>query len=86
LPDFLKEQQKNKADLLQQTMVTNHFAKAEPQEKIIPYSDELFKQAAVEWLIATDQVRVFPIHFPFMESLSLNPSRFKLCNILNFKK
>ena len=25
-------------------------------ERIIPYSDQLFRKAAIEWLIATDQV------------------------------
>ena len=27
------------------------------REKIIPYSDKLFREAATEWLIATDQVK-----------------------------
>lgn len=26
------------------------------QEKVVAYSDELFRQVALEWLIATDQV------------------------------
>lgn len=26
------------------------------QEQVVPYSDERFKQAALEWLVATDQV------------------------------
>jgi hypothetical protein len=25
-------------------------------ERIVPYSDKLFRQAAIEWLVATDQV------------------------------
>jgi hypothetical protein len=30
-----------------------------PSERVIPYSDKLFRQVAVEWLVATDQVRNF---------------------------
>jgi len=26
-------------------------------ERVVPYSDKLFRRAAVEWLVATDQVR-----------------------------
>lgn len=25
-------------------------------ERVVPYSDKLFRQAAIEWLVATDQV------------------------------
>lgn len=27
-----------------------------PPERVIPYSDKVFREAAVEWLIVTDQV------------------------------
>lgn len=27
------------------------------KERVIPYSDKVFREAATEWLIATDQVR-----------------------------
>ena len=39
-----------------QTTLDAHVQKVPPKEHIIPYSDELFKSAAIEWLIATDQV------------------------------
>ncbi|KAF8575327.1 hypothetical protein K439DRAFT_1307070, partial [Ramaria rubella] len=42
----------------QQTVMTDHYQPVEPGERIIPYSDELFKQVALEWLVETDQ----PIH------------------------
>jgi hypothetical protein len=48
-----------KADLLQkleQSQVNEHFPKARPEDKPVPYSDELFKEAAVRWLVETDQV------------------------------
>jgi hypothetical protein len=27
-----------------------------PLEQVVPYSDKVFREAAVEWVIATDQV------------------------------
>jgi hypothetical protein len=29
------------------------------KERVIPYTDKAFSQAAIEWLVATDQVRKF---------------------------
>jgi hypothetical protein len=40
-----------------QTNVDDHFEPASKEEKIDPYSDEVLKQAAVEWLIETNQVQ-----------------------------
>jgi hypothetical protein len=34
-----------------------HLREKPPQEVTIPYTDELFRDAAVEWLVSTDQVR-----------------------------
>ena len=39
-----------------QTSMTDHYKPAEPTERVTPYSDDLFKQAALEWLVQTDQV------------------------------
>jgi hypothetical protein len=33
-----------------------HLRERPSKPKVIPYSDELFRQAAIEWLIETDQV------------------------------
>jgi len=41
---------------LHQTNVDDHFKAAPKEEKQAPYSDELFKEAAIEWLIETNQV------------------------------
>ena len=43
-------------NLLKQTSVNEHFKPAEPVEKPQAYSNELFKEAAIEWLIETNQV------------------------------
>ena len=42
---------------LQQTNVNDHFKPAPKEEKSEPFSDELFKQTAIEWLIEKNQVR-----------------------------
>lgn len=41
---------------LQQGRVDQHFPTAKPSDKVDPYSDALFRDAAVQWLIQTDQV------------------------------
>jgi hypothetical protein len=60
LPDAVK-QAKEAADIdrdmLQQSSLDGHLRKIPQQERVIPYSDKLFREAAIEWLIATDQVR-----------------------------
>lgn len=40
-----------------QSQVDGHFQVLKPDEKPLPYSDELFHEAATQWLIETDQVR-----------------------------
>lgn len=60
LPDAVK-QAKEAADIdrdmLQQSSLDGHLRKIPQQERAIPYSDKLFHEVAIEWLIATDQVR-----------------------------
>ncbi|KIJ26339.1 hypothetical protein M422DRAFT_272626 [Sphaerobolus stellatus SS14] len=56
LPEFITQQQKEAEKL---------------QERVIPYSDELFKQAAVEWLIATDQPIQALEHPKFQEMIDI---------------
>ncbi|KAF8164679.1 hypothetical protein BJ912DRAFT_863619 [Pholiota molesta] len=45
-------------EALKQTSVNDHFTVQKPEDKPIAYSDEFFKEAALQWLIETDQ----PIH------------------------
>ena len=42
-------------ETLRQMNVNDHFDPA-PKEKIDPYSDQVLRQAVVEWLIETNQV------------------------------
>ncbi|KIL55713.1 hypothetical protein M378DRAFT_31805, partial [Amanita muscaria Koide BX008] len=39
----------------EQTQVDDHFHRIKPEDKPTPYSDEIFKEAAIRWLVETDQ-------------------------------
>ena len=41
---------------LRQTEVEDYYTKQKPEDKPPPYSDRLFEEAAIQWLIQTDQV------------------------------
>ena len=41
----------------QQTLLDGHLKEIPKSEPVKPYSDSGFREAAIEWLIATDQVR-----------------------------
>jgi hypothetical protein len=62
LPEDTKERRQALADqTLRQSAVNDHFKPATPEDKPTRYSDELFKEAAIEWLIETNQVSL-PFH------------------------
>jgi hypothetical protein len=48
---------KDKAAAANQTL-DKHLIEKKMAERVVAYSDKLFRQAAIEWLIATDQVHV----------------------------
>jgi hypothetical protein len=56
LPEDSKAHRAALLESLRQTNVTEHFAEVKPEDKPLPYSDELFNQAAIQFLIETDQV------------------------------
>ncbi|KAJ7799546.1 hypothetical protein B0H14DRAFT_2297495, partial [Mycena olivaceomarginata] len=39
-----------------QPTLDNHLRYIPPKKRVIPYSHESFREAAIEWLVATDQV------------------------------
>jgi hypothetical protein len=43
-------------DVKEQSQVDNHFMRIKPEDRLVPFSDKLFKDAAMRWLIETDQV------------------------------
>lgn len=56
LAEDSKERHKAVAnELLKQISVDDHFKKVTTEDKPTPYTDELFKEAAIEWLIETNQ-------------------------------
>ncbi|KAF8154640.1 hypothetical protein B0H34DRAFT_852330 [Crassisporium funariophilum] len=72
LPNNTTKRRKSIADqLLQQTSDDNHFKPATAEEKPIPYSDKIFKEAAIEWLIETNQpIQAFK-HPKFQKMVSI---------------
>ena len=45
------------ASKLQQGRVDQHFETVKPEDRPVPYSDATFRDAAIQWLVQTDQVR-----------------------------
>jgi hypothetical protein len=61
----------------EETMRTldSDLVKKKPCERVVPYSDKLFRRVAVEWLVATDQVSVYSYIFKSLISSSSQPIR-----------
>jgi hypothetical protein len=58
LPEDTKTRKAEIKEKLEQTQVNDHFKKVQPESKPEPYSDELFREAAIQWLVETDQVSI----------------------------
>jgi len=43
----------------EQTRLNSHLKELPLKEKVLPCTDELFSNVAIEWLVSTDQVRGF---------------------------
>lgn len=60
-----------------QTQLDPHLKERSKKERVISYSHELFRKAAIEWLIATDQVRLSLVlaafGTPYTHNLDLQP-------------
>jgi len=57
--DTAARRDKMAAQNVRQSNVTDHFKPATEEDKPKPYSDELFKEAAIQWLVETNQVGSF---------------------------
>ncbi|KAF8957688.1 hypothetical protein BDZ97DRAFT_1669493 [Flammula alnicola] len=57
LPKAVKARKdaKEAEDRSKQSSLDPHLEERPPKETFVPYSDSLFREAAIEWLIATDQ-------------------------------
>ena len=54
LPEDTKSHKAQIKEKLKQTQVNHHFMKGQLEKKLEPYSDEVFKEVALQWLIETD--------------------------------
>ena len=61
LPEDAKARRAEAIAKMEQTRVDDHFHQISPEDKPTPYSDAVFKEAAIQWLIETDQVRISSI-------------------------
>ncbi|KAF8800351.1 hypothetical protein BYT27DRAFT_7038647, partial [Phlegmacium glaucopus] len=55
LPRDSKARRDAEREHLSQTLVEDHYTVQKPEDKPVPYSNELFKEAAIQWLVETDQ-------------------------------
>ncbi|KAF8813024.1 hypothetical protein BYT27DRAFT_7085470, partial [Phlegmacium glaucopus] len=55
LPRDLKVCRDAEREHLSQTLVEDHYTVQMPKDKPTPYSNELFKEVAIQWLVETDQ-------------------------------
>lgn len=58
---------------LSQTFVDDHYKIQTPEDKPIRYTHEIFQEAAIQWLVETDQVRQH-VHIHSPCSLFFPPS------------
>ena len=56
LPKDLKAFRHAATEKLKQSQVNDHFTVIPEEEKPMPYTDKVFKEVAIQWLIETDQV------------------------------
>jgi len=65
LPEDAKAPHTEQLEILKkQTTVDDHFSVQKPNQTPKPYSDSLFEEAAIQWLIETDQVCLFSCNEP----------------------
>ncbi|KIL55519.1 hypothetical protein M378DRAFT_55799, partial [Amanita muscaria Koide BX008] len=67
IPEDAKARREEK-DSKEQTQVDDHFQRVNPGDKPTPYSDELFKEGAIRWLIETDQP-LAALEYPSFQNL-----------------
>jgi hypothetical protein len=56
LPKDAEKRRKDSALANNQSRLDPHLREKQQKEAVIPYSDERFRDAAIEWLVSTDQV------------------------------
>jgi len=56
LPEDVQERKLAAVTTVKQGTLDSNVREVAPMERVVPYSDKLFREAAVEWLISTSQV------------------------------
>ena len=56
-----RKSQKDKSERSHQTQLHAHLQPVTPKERVIPYTDDWFRKAAIQWLVTTDQVTIIEI-------------------------
>jgi hypothetical protein len=54
--DAKARRQETNLNVKEQSQVIDHFMRIKPEDRPMPFSDGLFKDTAIQWLIETDQV------------------------------
>ncbi|KAG2097410.1 hypothetical protein BD769DRAFT_1369083, partial [Suillus cothurnatus] len=67
LPGDIKARKEHTA----QQQINAHLTECKLDEQVIPYSNKLFKQATIEWLVATDQPIKALEHPKFKEMVNI---------------
>jgi hypothetical protein len=59
---------RKKASEQVQHTIDSHLVERKPADRVLPYTDQAFMKAAIEWLISTNQVHdsEFPLIITFM--------------------
>jgi hypothetical protein len=67
--------------------IDTHLVERKQADHVLPYTDQTFKKAAIEWLVSTNQVcdSEFPFNYSFRVNLKLS-SLLPRSIILNSKK
>ena len=68
----------------EQTRLDSHLKELPPKERVVPYTDDLFCHAAMEWLVSTDQVS--GLYYTSSVAYEFNNSQFRRFSTQPFKK
>ncbi|KAI9441106.1 hypothetical protein F5148DRAFT_988976, partial [Russula earlei] len=72
LPEDSKTRCKEALDkVMEQSQVDDHFHPTNPDDRPMPYSNEVFKEAALQWLIKTDQPIAAFEHPSFLNMINI---------------
>jgi hypothetical protein len=82
LPGDLAAEKRKAAQAQQQ--IDAHLTERKLSERTIPYTDNNFRKAAIEWLVATDQVRLVHINIVGCKLTEFSP--YRLLSTLSSKK